>query len=272
MIGIYEIRNLVNGKVYIGQSIDIEKRIETHKKRESNSHLSAAIKKYGLENFSFSVLIECKKEDLSFYEHVFIIANCSFDGRYGYNKTLGGEEYTIFNKETLQKISKNVKASLEKSEKAKEYHRRQFGMKRSEETKKKQSESAKKSWKNGRNTSNYHGGVTPENYEERCKKAALASKGRIIMNNGIKQIQSKPEDVNIYLSQGYVKGRLPFREDTRKKMSESAKKRCVGRNMSTITGKKIMNKDGVDKYFLKDEINTKLLEGWKMGRSTKQVL
>lgn len=39
--------------------------------------------------------------------------------------------------------------------------------------------------------------------------------------------------------------------------------------MSTTTGKKTMNKDGVDKYFSKDEINTKLLECWKMRRSTK---
>lgn len=269
MIGIYEIRNLVNGKVYIGQSINVEKRIEAHKKRESNQHLLNAFKKYGLDNFSFSILKECKKEDLSFYEHFFIIANCSFDYRYGYNKTLGGEEYSVFSKESLQKISKNVKASLEKSEKVKEYHKRQIGSKRSEETKKKQSESAKKSWKNGRDISNYHGGITPANYEERCKKAALASKGKIVMNNGIKQIQSKPEDVNLYLSQGFVKGRLPIGNDTRKKMSESAKKRCRGRDMSTTTGKKIMNKDGVDKYFSKDEINTKLLEGWKMGRSTK---
>lgn len=271
MIGIYEIRNLVNDKVYIGQSIDIEKRLEAHKKRESNLHLAAAFKKYGIENFSFQVLKECNKEDLSFYEHFFIIANCSFDSRYGYNKTLGGEEYSVFNQETLNKISSAVKESLEKSEKVKDYHKRQIGMKHSKETRAKQSESAKKSWKNGRNILNYHGGFTPENYEERRKKCALNSKGKIIMNDGIKQIQAKPEDVELYLSQGFKKGCLPVSEETRKKMSESAKKRCSGRDMSTTTGKKIMNKDGVDKYFSKSEIDAKLLEGWKLGRSSSNV-
>ena len=28
-----------------------------------------------------------------------------------------------------------------------------------------------------------------------------------------------------------------------------------------------MDKDGVDKYFSKDEIDTMLLAGWKLGRS-----
>ena len=45
MIGIYEIKNLVNGKVYIGQSIDIEERFRSHKLRESNTHLKNAFKK-----------------------------------------------------------------------------------------------------------------------------------------------------------------------------------------------------------------------------------
>lgn len=32
-IGIYQIQNKINGKIYIGQSIDIEKKIETTFKR-----------------------------------------------------------------------------------------------------------------------------------------------------------------------------------------------------------------------------------------------
>lgn len=271
MIGIYEIKNLINGKVYIGQSIDIESRIEAHKKRESNEHLKNAFKKYGLNNFKFSILKECKKEDLSFYEHFYIIANCSFDSRYGYNCTLGGEEYSIFNNESLQKISDGVKNSLAKSEKWKAYCKSRFGQKHSDKTKKKMSESAKNSWKKGRDTSNYKGGVTPENLESRRLKCSLASKGKIVLNNGKRQIQVKPEDINIYLEKGFKKGRLPFSEETKKKMSESAKKRCIGRDMSTTTGKKIMNKPGEnDTYFSLDEIQEKLKDGWKLGRSLKQ--
>lgn len=270
MVGIYEIKNLVNGKVYIGQSICIESRIEAHKKRESNEHLKNAFKKYGLENFSFSVLRECDKSDLSFFEHFYIIANCSFDSRYGYNKTLGGEEYSLFTEESLQKISENVTRSLRTSQKFNEYQKTRTGKYfHSEKTKKKMSESAKNSWKNGRDTSNYKGGITEENRAEKCRKNALASKGKRTMNNGKKQIQVKPEDINLFLQNGYKLGCLPVSEETRRKMSESAKKRCKDRNMSTVSDKKIMNKDGVDKYFPKDEINTRLLEGWKLGRSTQ---
>jgi len=56
MIGIYKITNKINGKVYIGQSIDIERRFRDHKNCTAKNLLSAAIKEYGLENFDFEVL------------------------------------------------------------------------------------------------------------------------------------------------------------------------------------------------------------------------
>ena len=270
MVGIYEIRNLVNGKVYIGQSIDIDARLKAHKERETNQHLKSAFKKYGLKNFYFSVLKECKKEDLSFYEHFYIIANCSFDERYGYNNTLGGEEYSIFSEKSLQKISDGVKKGLANSEKWKNYCKRRIGQKRSKETKEKMSESAKNSWKKGRDISNYKGGVTPENMESRRLKSSLAQTGKIVLNDGKIQVSIRPEDINLYLERGFQRGRLPFSSDTKKKMSESAKKRCIGRDMSTTTGKKIMNKPGEkDTYFSLDEVQEKLKDGWKLGRSLK---
>ena len=69
MIGIYKIENLINGKKYIGQSIDIETRWAEHKRINERSletikqkyPLYLAFKKYGLENFSFEVLEICSK-------------------------------------------------------------------------------------------------------------------------------------------------------------------------------------------------------------------
>ena len=62
MIGIYKIENLLNGKVYIGQSINIEHRIYRHKKNYLNQNrveftkpLYRAFRKYGIDNFSFEV-------------------------------------------------------------------------------------------------------------------------------------------------------------------------------------------------------------------------
>lgn len=58
--GIYKIQNLINGKIYIGQSKNIEKRWLRHKTTAFNKNdhsynlpLYRAIRKYGLENFSF---------------------------------------------------------------------------------------------------------------------------------------------------------------------------------------------------------------------------
>ena len=56
--GIYKITNLLNGKCYIGQSINIQKRWTNHKTSYKNPNkdcynypLYKAFRKYGLENF-----------------------------------------------------------------------------------------------------------------------------------------------------------------------------------------------------------------------------
>lgn len=96
MIGIYKITNQVNGKVYIGQSRNIEKRWNQHRTTafNSNNHnynlpLYRAIRKYGIENFIFEVLEECKIEELNEKEKYYIkLYNSYFEG---YNLTLGGD-------------------------------------------------------------------------------------------------------------------------------------------------------------------------------------
>ena len=68
--GIYKIENLINHKVYIGQSKDINKRWSRHRTNEHNIHLRRAFEKYGIENFSFEILIETY--DLDYWE-IFLI-------------------------------------------------------------------------------------------------------------------------------------------------------------------------------------------------------
>ena len=72
MIGIYKIENLINGKVYIGQSIHIERRWQEHCKPSSRSLIGKAIQKYGKEHFTFQVLDECDEEYLDELEERYI--------------------------------------------------------------------------------------------------------------------------------------------------------------------------------------------------------
>ena len=73
-IGIYLIENKITKKQYIGQSIHIEKRIKQHQhKRDlNNSYLENSIKKYGWENFTWTILHKCSKEELNNEEIKFI--------------------------------------------------------------------------------------------------------------------------------------------------------------------------------------------------------
>lgn len=107
MVGIYKITNKINGKVYIGQSKYIERRWNRHRSaafnpndHNYNIHLYRAIRKYGLENFSFEVLEECKVEELNEKEVYYIkLYNSFFEG---YNLTLGGDSSAIgVNKEKI---------------------------------------------------------------------------------------------------------------------------------------------------------------------------
>lgn len=94
--GIYKIENKINGKVYIGQSINIEQRWIGHKKNifacnnSYNYPLYQAIRKYGLENFDFSIVEECLIEQLNEKEIYYIKLYNSFLSN-GYNQTFGGQ-------------------------------------------------------------------------------------------------------------------------------------------------------------------------------------
>lgn len=98
-IGIYMIENLINHHKYIGQSKNIERRWKEHKnlsKKNSNTHLYNALKKYGLDNFKFSIIEECTIDNLNEKEIYWIkFFNTFYDG---YNESSGGNQNVIFSK------------------------------------------------------------------------------------------------------------------------------------------------------------------------------
>ena len=87
--GIYKITNNLNGKSYIGYSIDIQRRWSQHKKMKYRASIYDAFKKYGIENFSFEVIEECPREKLSEREKYWITYYDTYHN--GYNETKGGE-------------------------------------------------------------------------------------------------------------------------------------------------------------------------------------
>lgn len=92
--GIYKITNTVNGKVYIGQSIDIFTRWKKHRifGRPSNTSnpehkypLYMAMRKYGIDNFEFEIIEQCAQNDLNDIEEKYIRQYNSDSSDYGYN-------------------------------------------------------------------------------------------------------------------------------------------------------------------------------------------
>lgn len=94
MCGIYKITNLINGKIYIGQSIDIKRRWKEEKrnrKHDMTAIRSRAFQKYGVDSFHFDILEECPRDKLNEREKYWIAFYRSSDPEYGYNMTAGGD-------------------------------------------------------------------------------------------------------------------------------------------------------------------------------------
>ena len=95
---IYKAVNIINNKVYIGQSKNsLKYRISTHKcaafTANSKSYFHKAIRKYGWDSFIWEIIFECKTiEELNIKEIEFITEyECHASLGKGYNLTKGGD-------------------------------------------------------------------------------------------------------------------------------------------------------------------------------------
>jgi group I intron endonuclease len=203
MIGIYIIKNLVNNKVYIGQTSNIKKRQAEHKrylnnKGHHNIYLQNAWNKYGEYNFKFSIIEECTINELNIKEQYWIEYYKSNIRKYGYNMTNGGDGVRGFNfsDEQKQKLSKAHKGQIPVNK----------GKSRSEETKRKISEKCK-------------GIKLSEEIKEKIRQANL---GKVLSKEHKEKIRQSNKG-------------LKRSEETRKRISESKK----GIKLSNETKKKL---------------------------------
>lgn len=92
---IYIIKNDINNKVYIGQSLNAEKRFKSHcKPNQDNSLIDTAIQKYGKQHFWFEI-IESQIENYNEREKYWIYYYDSITPN-GYNILSGGNEPPVY--------------------------------------------------------------------------------------------------------------------------------------------------------------------------------
>lgn len=116
--GIYSIINNVNGKMYIGQSLDVKARIRCHRYQlkkgiHGNNYLLSSYNVHGAASFSYEIIYTIEDQTIT-KEQILHILNEkeqhyinkyeSFDK--GYNLTSGGENI-IFSEETIEKMRKS---------------------------------------------------------------------------------------------------------------------------------------------------------------------
>lgn len=112
MIGIYKITNKQNGKTYIGQSNDIERRLKEHQQTRLIT-IDDYINVLGKENFNFEILEECSLDELDKKEQEYIVKFDSINNGYnvqfgGYNNSQGeGNGRALFTEEDIIFIRKN---------------------------------------------------------------------------------------------------------------------------------------------------------------------
>jgi len=197
IIGIYQIKNKINQKSYIGKSKNIKSRFHQHKQRPPVL-LEKAFNKYGIENFDFLILEECLFEQLNERE-IYYIDSLKPE----YNLTCGGTGGDTF---SLQAIKRKKEISEKKRQKM-------LGFKRTEENKQNISKAKKgkkidpHSEERKQKMSEAHLGEKnhffgKKHSKEFIDKMKQRTKGFHWYNNGIeaKQLKECPE--------GWVPGRL----------------------------------------------------------------
>jgi len=119
MIGIYKITNPTN-KIYIGQSINIEKRFKNYRwicNSKNQIILNRSFKKYGVENHIFEVIEECSIELLNELERYWQdFYNVISSENLNCKLTSTKDKKSIVTQLTKNKISKGNKGKIRTNE------------------------------------------------------------------------------------------------------------------------------------------------------------
>ena len=189
--GIYMIRNNINNNYYIGSSINLNRRKNSHfsklrKNKHVNKKLQNSYNKYGQKNFEWIILKPCDKDSLQKEEQKYL--NLYFNDKNNLNLvkeaySMNGKNHPMYNKHHTEETKKKIKMARQKQI-----------IKHSEETKKKIGE----------------GNRNKIMSKKSKQKISKSKKGSLSWNKG-KKIKGKdrilfPEDVIINIIILYNKG------------------------------------------------------------------
>lgn len=279
---VYKLTNIINNKIYFGVTKgDPEARWNKGNGYKHNPIFYNDIQKYGWDNIKKEVLIELEDKDQALLlESQLMKEYNTTDSEFGYN-ILAKKEFNITNKEYCKKISKltsgknnpmfgkawtenqiknskftghhteETKLKISKANKGKivsketreKLSQSLKGRKYSEETIKKMSEAAKNR-------------VTSLETREKFKKRMLNT---IWINKDGKSKNIQKEELNLYLSQGWVKGRGKLKKHTNDNSNYS----------KAASNRVWLHKDSQLTHCQKEELDKFLSEGWIIGKVLK---
>lgn len=220
---VYVIQNLINNKKYVGQTKNFVKRKAGHLydvKRGCEKPLYRAIRKYGVENFSFEIIEECLDEIINEREQHWVAHFDSFNPEKGYNLTPSGRynNIEIVSEETKHKLSQLFSGDKNPCFGRVGALHPMFGKHHSNEARMKISCGLEKAMKEGRlKPFSWQGKTHKQETKEKIGKAnSISQKGEknsqfglIWINHPILKTSTKikKEEFETYTQQGWVKGR-----------------------------------------------------------------
>ena len=235
--GIYQIKNNISENRYIGQSSDLKGRKKEHKyklrnNKHENPHLQNAFHKYGIDAFTFSVLLYCDPFNLSLYEQL-CVDNLK-------------PEYNI--------LTECVGSSL--------------GYKHTDEAKRKMKEAQSRITREGRRSA----GGRPAGFvvsEETKQKISKAQKGKTVSEETRKKMSEARTGIRPYIITEETRKKMSeakknISDETRQRMSEAQKKRMRVPVSDETREKMSKAKRGKRPYIATDETRKKMSESAKL--------
>ena len=223
---IYLIRNIINNKIYVGQTTNtFDVRYSNNlEKYTSNEHLKKSIQKYGINNFYIDKEFDkaYSKEELDKLEDLYIKIYKSNNRLYGYNKKTGGSNGKPC-KESVLKQAKSMKGKL-----AGEKHPL-YGTHRSKETREKISKNQKGriAWNKGMHLSEEQKSKISKNRKGKCCGKNNCNYGKTGEKNHLYGTHRSDETKN-KISQKLTG--IKRSEEYKKKLSEIHKGKMTGKN------------------------------------------